>query len=175
MFDNVVKVISNVIVATANMGANTMSTYFAYEPEMPECLAETEEEQETKNSFIVNKGILFCIFFDVYVEPYEDVKQIKIHAKAPSGQIYTELYNGTEYTIFAEVGVWYIYATLENDAGVYEATDTNDFVTFEIVPLDIGLLLPYTKLPLAKQENNIEDEKCEHKRKTGCTHKRIRK
>ena len=44
MFDNLINLVSDVVELTANMGTNTMSTYFCYEPEMPECLVESENE-----------------------------------------------------------------------------------------------------------------------------------
>lgn len=44
MFNNLINALCDVVVLTAEMGANTMSTYLCYEPELPECLIESEEE-----------------------------------------------------------------------------------------------------------------------------------
>lgn len=81
--------------------------------------------------------------FYVYVEPYNEDVEITLYAKAPSGAIdelkYTE---EKKYYIETEVGVWTIYADVKNDAGVYEASKPEDFVTIEIMPINFEIEYP---------------------------------
>ncbi len=43
MLEFLINVASTFVLLTASLGANTMSTYFSYEPEMPECLIKSED------------------------------------------------------------------------------------------------------------------------------------
>jgi len=70
----------------------------------------------------------------VYITPYDaDVTNIQIHGKSPSGKVFTpEKDKNNLYHFYAERGTWTIYASIENDAGTYEAHKPEDFVTIEV-------------------------------------------
>lgn len=84
-------------------------------------------------SISTKRAFLYEVFY-VYVTPYEENTEITIYGKAPSGEIY-EMKRSAEddYDIYAETGVWTIYAQIKNEFGVYEAFKPEDFVTIEIV------------------------------------------
>ncbi len=42
MFNFLINAMSSLVLMTANMGANTMSTFFSFEPKMPDCLVKSE-------------------------------------------------------------------------------------------------------------------------------------
>ncbi len=70
----------------------------------------------------------------VYVTPYDnDITKIQIYGKSPSGEVFAP--NKAEndlYHFYSECGTWTIYASVENDAGIYEACKPEDFVTIEV-------------------------------------------
>lgn len=80
--------------------------------------------------------------FYIYITPYDDdITSIKVYAKSPSGNIYTYFLSDTgQYFIYTEVGIWTIYASVENQAGIYEASRPDDFVTIEITPITFDAL-----------------------------------
>ena len=82
--------------------------------------------------------------FYIYITPYDDdITSIKVYAKSPSGNIYTYFLSDTgRYLIDTEVGIWTIYASVENQAGIYEASRPDDFVTIEITPITFDALFP---------------------------------
>ena len=88
-----------------------------------------------------NRAYLYEVFY-VYITPYEENTEIIICGKAPSGEIY-EIKRSAEddYDIYAETGIWTIYAKIKNEYGVYEASRPEDFVTIEILPLDFDFPL----------------------------------
>lgn len=70
----------------------------------------------------------------VYVEPYDsNVTNIQIYGKSPSGEIFTpDMDENDLYHFYSECGTWTIYASVENDGGVYKAHKPEDFVTIEV-------------------------------------------
>jgi len=70
----------------------------------------------------------------VYVTPYDkDITKIKIYGRAPSGEVFTPNKDENDlYHFYSEYGTWTIYASVENDAGIYEAHKPEDFVTIEV-------------------------------------------
>lgn len=70
----------------------------------------------------------------IYVTPYDsDVTEIRIYGKSPSGEIYScEPDENDFYDLYAECGEWVVYASLENEAGTYEASKPEDFVTIAV-------------------------------------------
>ena len=73
----------------------------------------------------------------IYVQPYNtDVSQIKIFAKAPSGQVFSPKIDANHlYHFYSETGTWTVYASLTSEKGVYEAQKPEDFVTIEITDI----------------------------------------
>lgn len=85
--------------------------------------------------------------FTVRITPYEDtVTQITVHAMAPSGQedvfVWGKGVREKNYYIDTETGTWKIWATIENEKGVYTAGREEDFATIEITPVSLSPLLP---------------------------------
>lgn len=82
--------------------------------------------------------------FYIYITPYDDnITNINVYAKSPSGNIDTYALSDTgRYLIDTEVGVWTIYASVENQAGTYEASSPHDFVTIEITPMTFDSIFP---------------------------------
>jgi len=70
----------------------------------------------------------------IYVQPKDDdVSQIIIYAKAPSGVVHTPNVGRNDlYHFYTETGTWTIYAALRSPRGTYEASKPEDFVTIEI-------------------------------------------
>jgi len=70
----------------------------------------------------------------VYVTPYDkDITKIQIYGRAPSGEVFTPSKDENDlYHFYSECGTWTIYASVENDAGIYEACKPEDFVTIEV-------------------------------------------
>ncbi len=84
-------------------------------------------------SLSTDKVCLGEIFY-VYVEPYnDDVEEIEICAEAPSGEIFKRPMEDGAFFVYTETGKWKIYASLKNEAGVYEAAREEDFVTLEVI------------------------------------------
>lgn len=85
--------------------------------------------------------------FDINIEPYDDdFEQIRVYSKAPSGHVYDKVFNGEPYLIYAETGIWTIYASIKNKAGEYEAQKAEDYVYIEVTnPLE--LLEPLFTIP----------------------------
>lgn len=73
--------------------------------------------------------------FKVYVTPYEeDITGIQIYTISPSGLLDNfPLSDDGKYCVYTETGIWTIYASVENEAGVYMAQKAEDFVTIEIL------------------------------------------
>lgn len=74
--------------------------------------------------------------FNVIVTPYgEDITEIWLYAKAPSGNVddfqLDSSGRGT-YRIETEKGLWEIYAVIKNKAGVYEPSKPEDVVYIEV-------------------------------------------
>lgn len=84
----------------------------------------------------------------VYVTPYDDnVDKIQIYGKSPSGEIFTPDKDANDlYHLYAECGTWTIYASLENDAGIYEAHEPEDFATITITDLSSDLFNSFDML-----------------------------
>ena len=80
--------------------------------------------------------------FNIYIEPYNEATKIVVYAIAPSGETFAYEYTQPKFYIDTEIGTWTIYASIENNAGIYEAAKSEDFVTIEIVPLDYDSLFP---------------------------------
>lgn len=80
--------------------------------------------------------------FNIYIEPYNEATKIVVYAVAPSGETFAYEYTQPKFYIDTEIGTWTIYASIENNAGIYEAAKSEDFVTIEIVPLDYDSLFP---------------------------------
>lgn len=85
--------------------------------------------------------------FTVRITPYEDdVTRITVHAAAPSGQedvfVWGKGVREKNYYIDTETGTWKIWATVENEEGVYTAGREEDFATIEITPVSLSPLLP---------------------------------
>lgn len=78
----------------------------------------------------------------VYVKPYDDnVTKLQIYGKSPSGRVFTPDTDKYDlYHFYAEYGIWTIYASLENEAGIYEAHKPEDFVTIEVTNIPSNLL-----------------------------------
>ncbi len=70
----------------------------------------------------------------VYVTPYDnDITKIQIYGKSPSGEVFTPNKDENDlYHFYSECGTWTIYASVENDVGIYEACRPDDFVTIEV-------------------------------------------
>lgn len=70
----------------------------------------------------------------VYVTPYDkDITKIQIYGKSPSGEVFTPNKDENDlYHFYSECGAWSIYASVENDAGIYEACKPEDFITIEV-------------------------------------------
>ena len=70
----------------------------------------------------------------IYVRPEDDdITQIILYAKAPSGEVHTPTVGRKDlYHFYTETGTWTIYATLKSQRGTYEASKPEDFVTIEI-------------------------------------------
>lgn len=73
-------------------------------------------------------------YYYIYVRPYdEDVTQIKLFAKSPSGEIFNPSIDENDlYHFYSECGTWTIYASLESEGGIYEANKPEDFLLLEI-------------------------------------------
>lgn len=84
----------------------------------------------------------------VYIKPYDDdVTKIQIYGKSPSGEIFTPDKDANDlYHLYAECGTWTIYASLENDAGIYEAHEPEDFATITITDLSSDLFNSFDML-----------------------------
>ena len=69
--------------------------------------------------------------------PYdEDVTQIKLYAKSPSGEIFNPpIDENNLYHFYSECGTWTIYASLESEGGTYEANKPTDFLSLEITDI----------------------------------------
>lgn len=76
----------------------------------------------------------------IYVQPEDDdVSQITIYAKAPSGVVHTpSIDRNNLYHFYTETGTWTIYAALKSPRGTYEASEPEDFVTIEINDISPG-------------------------------------
>lgn len=76
-------------------------------------------------------------YYYIYVRPYdEDVTQIKLYAKSPSGEIFNPPIDENDlYHFYSECGTWTIYASLENEGGIYEANKPEDFLSLEITDI----------------------------------------
>lgn len=71
--------------------------------------------------------------FYVHITPYEDdITEIHVIARSPSGQEFDRLLSGKGYIIDTETGVWTIYASVRNMAGVYVGQKPEDFATIEV-------------------------------------------
>lgn len=70
----------------------------------------------------------------IYVQPKDDdVSQIIIYAKAPSGVVHTPNVGRNDlYHFYTETGTWILYAALKSPRGTYEASKPEDFVAIEI-------------------------------------------
>ena len=70
----------------------------------------------------------------IYVQPEDDdVSQIIIYAKAPSGVVHTpNVGRNNLYHFYTETGTWTVYAALKSQRGTYEASKPEDFVAIEI-------------------------------------------
>lgn len=80
--------------------------------------------------------------FYVYVQPNEsNYTKISVHAKSPSGVMYTYELKDDGYYIDTETGSWTIYATIINEYYTYEANKESDFVTLEVLPFDFDSLI----------------------------------
>lgn len=76
-------------------------------------------------------------YYYIYVHPYdEDVTQIKLYAKSPSGEIFNPPIDKNDlYRFYSECGTWTIYASLKSEGGTYEANKPEDFITLEITDI----------------------------------------
>ena len=76
-------------------------------------------------------------YYYIYVYPYdEDVTQIKLYAKSPSGEIFNPpIDENNLYHFYSECGTWTIYASLESEGGTYEANKPTDFLSLEITDI----------------------------------------
>lgn len=76
-------------------------------------------------------------YYYIYVHPYdEDVTQIKLYAKSPSGEIFNPpIDENNLYHFYSECGTWTIYASLESEGGIYEANKPTDFLSLEITDI----------------------------------------
>lgn len=71
--------------------------------------------------------------FYIYVDPYDDdITEVEVRAISPSGKIFRKPLNDGAFIIYTETGNWTIYASLKNEAGVYEAKKEEDYVTIKI-------------------------------------------
>lgn len=71
--------------------------------------------------------------FYVHITPYEDdITEIHVIARSPSGQEFDRLFSEKGYIIDTETGVWTIYASVRNMAGVYVGQKPEDFATIEV-------------------------------------------
>lgn len=70
----------------------------------------------------------------VYVKPYDNnITNIQIYGRSPSGKIFTPNKDENDlYHFYSECGAWTIYASVENDTGIYEANKPEDFITIEV-------------------------------------------
>ncbi|MBQ3559444.1 MAG: Ig-like domain-containing protein [Agathobacter sp.] len=85
-------------------------------------------------SLSTNKAFLHETF-QIYVTPFEENTKIIVYGRAPSGTVYEFEYSkDKKFFVETEIGIWTIYAKIENEFGVYEAFKPEDFVTIEIVP-----------------------------------------
>lgn len=76
-------------------------------------------------------------YYYIYVQPYdEDVTQIKLYAKSPSGEIYNPPIDENDlYHFYSECGTWTVYASLESEGGIYEANKPEDFLILEVTDI----------------------------------------
>ena len=81
-------------------------------------------------------------YYYIYVQPFDDdITQIKLYAKSPSGKIFNPSIDKENlYHFYSECGTWTIYATLENEVGIYEAYKPEDFLTIEITNISSNQL-----------------------------------
>lgn len=70
----------------------------------------------------------------IYVTPYNNnITNIQIYAKSPSGELFIPKKDENDlYRFYSECGIWTIYASIENDAGIYEAHKPEDFITIDV-------------------------------------------
>ncbi len=70
----------------------------------------------------------------IYVKPYDDdITKIQVYGRSPSGEVFTpDKAENDLYHFYTECGTWTIYASVENDAGTYEAHKPEEFVTIEV-------------------------------------------
>ena len=80
-------------------------------------------------------------YYYIYVRPYdENVTQIKLYAKSPSGEIFNPpIDENNLYHFYSECGTWTIYASLESEGGTYEANKPNDFLSLEVTDISSSL------------------------------------
>ena len=76
--------------------------------------------------------------FKVYVSPYEDdITKIRLYTISPSGLLEDFILSDDgKYHIDTETGIWTIYASVENEEGVYKAQKPEDYVTIEILSIE---------------------------------------
>lgn len=76
-------------------------------------------------------------FFYIYVEPYEDnITKVQIYGESPSGICFTpNIAEDNQYQFYYECGTWTIYASIENEAGTYNAEKPEDFITIEVTDI----------------------------------------
>lgn len=91
-------------------------------------------------------------YYYIYIQPYDDdITQIKLYAKSPSGEIFNPQIDENDlYHFYSECGTWTIYASLENEGGIYEAHQQDDFLTIEITDIssnNIDILLQNITAP----------------------------
>lgn len=72
----------------------------------------------------------------VWIKPYDsNYTKINIHCMAPSGNVLTFKRTLEPIQLDSECGLWTIYASIENDDGIYMGNKSSDFVTINVTEL----------------------------------------
>ena len=70
----------------------------------------------------------------IYVTPYDsNITKVQLYGKSPSGIVFTPNKDANDlYHFYSECGIWTIYASVENEFGIYEACKPEDFVNINV-------------------------------------------
>lgn len=124
--DGQVTALSAGVATITAQAANRKST------ESAECVVTVTEP--LKGYSITVKRTALENYVYIYILPEDDnVSQITLYAKAPSGEVYTpSIDRNNLYRFYTETGTWTIYATLKSQHGTYKASKPEDFVAVEV-------------------------------------------
>lgn len=139
--DSVISVDADGQITALSEGTATITAQAAKSdtPEYAECII-TVKNAPSGYSISVRPSEINSYYY-IYVIPYDDdITQIKLYAKSPSGEIFNPPIDENDlYHFYSECGTWTIYASVENESGIYEANKPEDFVTIEITDISSGI------------------------------------